>query len=48
MAVCGANENVEKVLRSTGFDEIVPLYPDFASAAAWLTKRQAEFASKKS
>jgi len=47
MAVCGANENVEKVLRSTGFDEIVPLYPDFASAAAWLTSRQAEFASKK-
>ncbi len=48
MAVCGAGENVEKVLRSTGFDEIVPLYPDFTSAAAWLTSRQAQFASKKS
>jgi len=36
MAVCGANENVEKVLRSTGFDEIVQLYPDFASAASAL------------
>jgi anti-anti-sigma factor len=47
MAVCGASENVEKVLRSTGFDEIVPLYPDFTSAAAWLTSRRAEFASKK-
>ncbi len=47
MAVCGASENVEKVLRSTGFDEIVPLYPDFASAAAWLSGRRAEFASKK-
>jgi len=47
MAVCGASENVEKVLRSTGFDEIVPLYPDFASAAAWLSGRQAEFAGKK-
>src|SRR5271166_4208306 len=47
MAVCGASENVEKVLRSTGFDEIVDLYPDFASAAAWLSGRQAEFASKK-
>jgi anti-anti-sigma factor len=47
MAVCGANENVEKVLRSTGFDEIVPLYPDSASASAWLTGRLAAFASKK-
>ena len=34
MAVCGADENVEKVLRPTGFNEIVGLYPDFASAAA--------------
>jgi anti-anti-sigma factor len=39
MAVCAADENVEKVLRSTGFDEIVDLYPDFASAA--LTKPNA-------
>ena len=45
-AVCGANENVEKVLRSTGFDEIVGLYPDFASAAAALTSRAANFASR--
>jgi len=36
MAVCGANGNVEKVLRSTGFSEIVHLYPDFASAASAL------------
>ena len=47
MAVCGANENVEKVLRSTGFDEIVSLYPDFPSAAAALASRQEAFASKK-
>ncbi len=47
MAVCGADENVEKVLRSTGFDEIVDLYPDFASAAAALTSRHAAFPSRK-
>jgi anti-sigma B factor antagonist len=41
MAVCAADENVEKVLRSTGFDEIVDLYPDFAAAAAALTKPKA-------
>ena len=41
MAVCGADENVEKVLRSTGFDEIVDLYPDFAAAAAARTKPKA-------
>src|SRR3974390_665084 len=33
IAVCGADQNVEKVLRATGFDELVDLYPDFASAA---------------
>jgi anti-anti-sigma factor len=38
MAVCAADENVEKVLRSTGFDEIIDLYPDFAAASAALTK----------
>ena len=38
MAVCAADENVEKVLRSTGFDEIVDLYPDFAAASTALTK----------
>ena len=36
MAVCGADENVEKVLRATGFDEIVTLYPDYETAAAAL------------
>jgi anti-anti-sigma factor len=41
MAVCGADESVENVLRSTGFDEIVDLYPDFASALAALTKPKA-------
>ena len=47
MAVCGADQNVEKVLRTTGFDEIVGLHPDFSSAAAALTSRQEAFASKK-
>ena len=47
MAVCGADENVSKVLRSTGFNEIVGLYPDFASAAAALTGRRAEFENRK-
>jgi len=37
LAVCGADENVEKVLRMTGFDEIVTLYPDREAAAAALT-----------
>jgi anti-anti-sigma factor len=41
MAVCAADENVEKVLRSTGFDEIVDLYPDFAAASVALTKPKA-------
>jgi len=36
MAVCGADESVEKVLRSTGFDEIVNIYVNFAEAAAAL------------
>ena len=34
MAVCGANENVEKVLRTTGFNEVAGIYPDYDSAAA--------------
>ncbi len=41
MAVCGADENVEKVLRSTGFDEIVNLYPDFELAKAGLRSKLA-------
>ncbi len=36
MVVFGADENVEKVLRSTGFDEIVTLYPDRDAALAAL------------
>ena len=36
MAVFGPDANVEAVLRATGFDEIVTLYPDFASAKAAL------------
>jgi anti-sigma B factor antagonist len=38
IAVCGADENVDKVLRATGFDEIVALYPDYETAAAALKK----------
>jgi anti-anti-sigma factor len=38
MAVCSADENVEKVLRATGFDEIVTLYPDHETAIAALKK----------
>lgn len=48
IAVCGADENVSKVLRSAGFNEIVGLYPDFASAVAVLTDRRAGFESGKS
>ena len=29
MAVCGASENVEKVLRTTGFNEVAGIYPDY-------------------
>jgi anti-sigma B factor antagonist len=47
MAVCGANANVEKVLRSTGFNEVAGLYPDFDSAARTLRERMAAFPSKK-
>ena len=47
MAVCGADENVAKVLRSTGFNEIVGLYPDFSSAAAVLKERRADFENRK-
>ena len=37
MVVFGADENVEKVLRATGFDEIVAIHPDFQSAKAALS-----------
>jgi anti-anti-sigma factor len=47
MAVCGANENVEKVLRSTGFNEVAGLYRDFDSAARALKERLDAFPSRK-
>ena len=47
MAVCGADENVSKVLRSTGFNEVAGLYPDFSSAAAVLRERRADFDDRK-
>jgi anti-anti-sigma factor len=47
MAVCGANENVEKVLRTTGFNEVAGIYPDYDSAARTLRERIAAFSSKK-
>ena len=47
MAVCGANESVEKVLRVTGLNEVAGLYPDYAAAADALKSRAAEFASRK-
>jgi len=36
IVVFGADENAEKVLRATGFDEIVGLYPDRDAAMAAL------------
>lgn len=48
IAVAEANEGVEKVLRLTGFDELVGLYPDAAAATASLTARAREFESRKS
>jgi anti-anti-sigma factor len=47
MAVCGANENVEKVLRTTGFNEVAGLYSDYESAAGALRERLAAFPGKK-
>jgi stage II sporulation protein AA (anti-sigma F factor antagonist) len=47
MAVCGANENVEKVLRTTGFNEVAGIYPDYESAARTVLERLAAFSSKK-
>jgi anti-anti-sigma factor len=47
MAVCGANENVEKVLRTTGFNEVAGIYPDYESAAHTLRERLAAFSSKR-
>lgn len=47
MAVCGADENVEKVLRTTGFNEVAGIYPDYESAARALRERLAAFSGKK-
>ena len=47
MAVCGTNENVEKVLRTTGFNEVAGIYPDYESAARTLRERLAAFPGKK-
>jgi|SRR5271154_89738 len=48
LLVCGANENVEKVLRGTGFNEIAGLYPDYESASRTLKERLAAFPGNKS
>jgi anti-anti-sigma factor len=47
MAVVGASEGVEAVLRSTGFDELVGLHPDIASAIASYKRRETAFANRK-
>ena len=47
MAVCGVDENVEKVLRTTGFNEVAGIYPDYDSAARTLRERLAAFPGKK-
>jgi anti-anti-sigma regulatory factor len=47
MAVCGGNENVDKVLRTTGFNEVAGIYPDYESAAHTLRERLAAVSSKK-
>jgi anti-anti-sigma factor len=47
MAVCGANENVEKVLRTTGVNEVAGIYPDYDSAARTLRERLATLPGKK-
>ena len=47
MAVCGASESVEKVLRTTGFNEVAGIYPDYETAVRALQERLAAFSSKK-
>ena len=47
MAVCGASESVERVLRTTGFNEVAGLYPDYDTAARTLQDRLAAFSGKK-
>ena len=46
MAVCGATDGVEAVLRSTGFDELVGLHPDVDSAIKSYKRREAAFANR--
>jgi anti-anti-sigma factor len=48
LVVYGASENVDKVLRGTGFNEVAGLYPDYESAIRTLNERLAEFSGKKS
>jgi anti-sigma B factor antagonist len=48
LVVWGANENVDKVLRGTGFNEVAGLYPDYESAIRTVKERLAEFSGKKS
>jgi len=47
MAVCGANESVEKVLRTTGFNEVAGIYPDSQSALGALQERLGAFSTRK-
>ncbi len=47
MAVCGANDSVEMVLRTTGFNEVAGMYPDYESAARTLQERLVAFSSNK-
>jgi len=47
MAVCAANESVAKVLRTTGFNEVAGIYPDYPSAAGALQERLGAFLTKK-
>ena len=48
LVVYGASENVDKVLRGTGFNEVAGLYPDYESAIRTVKERLAEFSGKKS
>ena len=48
LVVYGASENVDKVLRGTGFNEVAGLYPDYESAIRTVNERLAEFSGKKS
>ena len=47
MAVCGASESVEKVLRTTGFNEVAGMYPDYESAVRALRERLGASSTKR-